>query len=242
MKPKVAIVGAGNVGSVLGAALLANGFPIKYGVRDPSAAKHKKLLKHQLGATLGTVPDAVAWADAVLLAVPGEFEDAEIVAAAAALGPAASKKIIIDATNPLCPYPGLESRLWTRGGVSGGEVLAAALPDAAVYKAFNTVGAEQMGAADGRLIPGGSPGGALTMLFCGPGSPKERGVVETIIAGVGFAPRYVGPIRYARNLEAIAELWVHLGVPGVGVGEARDLSWGRNFHFQALGGGGSGGA
>lgn len=179
----------------------------------------------------------MAWADVVLLAIPGEFEEADITAAAASLGPKISKKIVIDATNPLSPYPALETRVWTHGGVSGGEILDKALPESYVYKAFNTVGAEHMEAADGRLIPGGAPGGALTMLFCGPGEAKECEIVEKVISGVGFVPRYVGPIRYAKNLEALAELWVHLGVAGVGVGEMRDLTWGRHFHFQAIGGG-----
>jgi predicted dinucleotide-binding enzyme len=29
-------------------------------------------------------------------------------------------------------------------------------------------------------------------------------------ADVGFKPEYVGPIRAARNLEYMAELWVHM--------------------------------
>lgn len=60
---------------------------------------------------------------------------------------------------------------------------------------------EQLGAPDGSLI--GSQ--QLTMLFAGPA--ERRGEAEAVVAGVGFAPKYVGPIRYARNLDAIAELW-----------------------------------
>ena len=43
--------------------------------------------------------------------------------------------------------------------------------------------------------------------------------------------RYVGPIRYARNLEAIAELWIHLTVPSFG---DTPVAWGRSFHFQTI--------
>ena len=42
---------------------------------------------------------------------------------------------------------------------------------------------------------------------------------------------YVGPIRYARNLEALAELWIHMGVPGLKGGAER---MGRSFHFQFI--------
>ena len=44
---------------------------------------------------------------------------------------------------------------------------------------------------------------------------------------VGFKPFYVGPIRYARNLEAMAELWIHMAIPGLG---GRDTS--RNFWWS----------
>ena len=58
--------------------------------------------------------------------------------------------------------------------------------------------------------PGGEgiTGQQLTMLLAG--APEGRDIAELVVAGVGFKPKYVGPIRYARNLEAIAELWIHL--------------------------------
>jgi hypothetical protein len=42
-------------------------------------------------------------------------------------------------------------------------------------------------------------------------------------------PFFVGPIRYAHNLEAIAELWIHMNMPSLG---ARDMS--RMFWFSHL--------
>lgn len=38
-------------------------------------------------------------------------------------------------------------------------------------------------------------------------------------------------IRRHRNLEAMAELWIHLGVPGSGFGAEH---WGRGFAFHVL--------
>ena len=142
-------------------------------------------------------------------------------------------KIVIDATNPLGPYPGLEMRIWELG-TSSGEILAAALPKSYVYKAFNTIGADHMQDATGSNIPRHDPvkSGPLTMLIAGAEDKMQRAVVEDVVAGVGFAPKYVGPIRYARNLEALAELWIHLGVEGAG--ETKE-AWGRNFHFQVIG-------
>lgn len=50
----------------------------------------------------------------------------------------------------------------------GGEVLAAALPGTNVFKAFNTVGAEQLGSGDGSNINGTQ----LSMLMAG--GPEVR--------------------------------------------------------------------
>ncbi|KAG2499286.1 hypothetical protein HYH03_002864 [Edaphochlamys debaryana] len=170
-----------------------------------------------------SVADAIKNTDVIIVAVPSVHDDAGIKTVAdSLLGPNAAGKVIIDTTNPLNSYPNLEVR-W-REGTSAGEVLAAALPNSVVYKAFNTVGVEHMSHPDGSLITGQQ----LSMLFCG--GPERLEEVEEVISAVGFDPAYVGPIRYARNLEAMAELWLHLGVPGAGTAH----KWGRNFHFQAL--------
>ena len=70
------------------------------------------------------------------------------------------------------------------------------------------------------------------MLFAGGqlDDPGTRTIVEGVIRAVGFKPFYVGPIRYARNLEAMAELWIHMAVPPLG---ARKTS--RNFWFSISG-------
>jgi predicted dinucleotide-binding enzyme len=229
MPHKVAIIGAGNVGTILGGALLKNGkgFQIKYGVRDPSAAKYHKLLNEQTSATVASVHDAITWSEAFILAVSPSHDDADILKLAESLGPAANGKVVIDATNPVTEYPGLEVR-WEQG-TSAGEVLSAALPKSHVFKAFNTIGADLMSVADGSTIEG-YQGHRLTMLIAGPS--EGRHLAEAIVDGVGFEPSYVGPIRFARNLEAIAELWIHLGVPGLKGGAQH---WGRNFHFQVVG-------
>ena len=90
-----------------------------------------------------------------------------------------------------------------------------------VYKAFNTVGVEQMAKPDGSLLTGEQ----LTMLYCGDEGEEPKGIAEDIIRRTGFAPVFAGSIRYARNLEALAELWIHRAyLAGDGV----------NFHFQVL--------
>lgn len=56
-----------------------------------------------------------------------------------------------------------------------------------------------------------------------------------MISAAGFRPCYVGGIRYARNLEVMAELWHHLALPSWGsVPPDLSVEWGYNFHFQVV--------
>jgi predicted dinucleotide-binding enzyme len=48
----------------------------------------------------------------------------------------------------------------------------------------------------------------VDMMYAGP----DDGIAD-VVAAMGYKPYYVGPIRYSRNLEAIAELWIHCAVP-----------------------------
>jgi predicted dinucleotide-binding enzyme len=161
--------------------------------------------------------DALKSADVVILATSGIADDAEIQEFAKSLGDMTGKKII-DATNPLGPFQeGLNVR-WA-ATTSGGEVLAAALPSSKVYKSFNAVGVEHMKSALGK-----------DMMIAGDPDEASIKIVEEIFKGVGFKPFYVVPMRYARNLEAIAELWIHMAVPPLGARTTR-----RNFWFSVSG-------
>ncbi|KAG2431174.1 hypothetical protein HXX76_009702 [Chlamydomonas incerta] len=222
MPAKVAVIGAGSVGTTLGGKI-ARTNPVVYGVRDVS--KYASLAA--ANQTVKAVADAIKESDVVLLTVPGAHDDAGIKAIAKSLGPDVTGKVLIDACNPLSAWPGLESR-W-KEGTSFGEVLAAELPGAVVFKAFNTVPVEIMASADGSTLP--EAGGPLTLLYAG--GPERQELAEEVIRAVGFTPVHVGPIRYARNLESIAEMYVHLSVPGAGVPGVS--KWGRLWHLQVLG-------
>jgi 8-hydroxy-5-deazaflavin:NADPH oxidoreductase len=209
----IAIIGGGSVGSTIAASIASSpssDFAPKklvIGARDPAKTK-AELAAKQLGHLLvEPLADAIAAADILILTVPGGHSDEDIEKIAKSLGGGESvddsvlkDKIVIDATNPLSEFSdGLQVR-WTQGGTSGAEVLQNYLPASTkVYKAFNTLGVE--------LMRRDKAVGTL-MLFCGP----DNGI-QDVVAAVGFTPRYVGPLRYARNLEAMAELWIHCAIP-----------------------------
>lgn len=199
----IAIVGSGNVGSTLASSLVEGiadeSTKVVLGARNPDKTKAALAEAKKDFLTVLPLADAIAAADVLILATPGAHTDEGIEALAKSLGDV-KDKIILDATNPLTEFAdGLQVR-WTQG-TSGGEVLQKCLPDSKVYKCFNTIGREWM-------VRAKALEGEMDMMYCGPDN-----AIDGLVAAVGFKPRYVGPIRYARNLEAIAELWIHGAIP-----------------------------
>lgn len=131
---RVAIIGAGNVGSALGRAWLRVGEDIVFGVPNPADPKYNSLPRERLR----TPPKAAQDAEAVVLATPWPATEAAVTG----LGDL-SDKVLIDCTNPLgMGRDGLE--LVLGHSRSGGEQVAAWARGAAVFKALNQTGAENM--------------------------------------------------------------------------------------------------
>jgi hypothetical protein len=63
------------------------------------------------------------------------------------------------------------------------------------------------------------PLGILDMMYAGTADPAARATMAAVISAVGFHPVYVGPIRYSRNLESIAELVSRGGRPSAAAGK-----------------------
>jgi len=219
---RVAVLGGGSVGSTLASKIADSGLvaSVMIAARNPiktRAELAERSLEHlQVGDDINKTLES---SHIIVIATLGIHEESGIKAFAEALG-TLKDKIVIDATNPLGPFTtGLHIR-W-EAGTSGGEIMQKYLPEAKVFKAFNTVGVEHMQEALGK-----------DMLFAGGrlDDLETRSIVEGLIRAVGFKPFYVGPIRYARNLEAMAELWIHMAVPPLG---ARKTS--RNFWFSISG-------
>ncbi|HEY9714733.1 MAG TPA: NAD(P)-binding domain-containing protein, partial [Chroococcales cyanobacterium] len=136
---RVTIIGAGRVGSTLGARLAQVGHEISYVVRDAGSTKHGQLQETASHIT-ADIGSATADADAIIVALPWS----EVESCLKKAGPL-NGKMIIDATNPLeLSEAGLARGLTIGHDSSGGEKIAQWLPNAHVSKAFNTVGVEVM--------------------------------------------------------------------------------------------------
>jgi 8-hydroxy-5-deazaflavin:NADPH oxidoreductase len=119
---KIAVIGTGFIGGILGRALARAGETVTFGSRHPGDTG----VVEETSATVAAIGDALAGADVVLLALPG----AAVAGLAAEHGGALDGKLVIDATNQM-GQPAANGR--------------AALPATVRYaRAFNTLGGENM--------------------------------------------------------------------------------------------------
>lgn len=185
-----AIIGIGNIGSRVARNLVQGGEPVVLAARDQSAADS---MAAELGAlaSSASVVDAVAQADAVLLAVWLDTGK-ELISQ---LSQALAGKVVIDPSNPIGPdgHGGFTTTL--PEGETAASVLANLLPaDAHFVKAFGTLGADALGSAANR------PSGRA-VLFYATDDDAAAETVERLISAAGFDPVKAGGIEAAGRLE-----------------------------------------
>ncbi|MBV9813272.1 MAG: NAD(P)-binding domain-containing protein [Acetobacteraceae bacterium] len=171
-------------------ALLRAGHEVAFGVRKPDPGRSEQQ----------TIRQAVANADAVILAVPFGA-----VADVAAAGGGLAGKIVIDATNPLGMVEG-GLGLTIGHTTSGAEQVAALMPQAHVFKAFNQTGLENMG--DARPYPG------RPVMFVAGDQAEGKVKVLRLVEDTGFEAVDIGGLGAARLLEPLAMLWIELARKG----------------------------
>ena len=131
---KIAIIGAGKVGTTLGKNWSSKGHEICYGTRNPQDEKHIILKEF---AEVTTLKEASSKAEVIVLATPWSNTEAAILE----MGNNLDGKILIDSTNPFKPDM---SGLTHSGNDSGGEQVARWAPKANVVKAINCAFASVM--------------------------------------------------------------------------------------------------
>lgn len=193
---KIAILGSGNIGATLGAKWAAAGHTVVFGVRDPNSAKAQAAGEH---AATDTIPNAISFGEVVVFATPAGAVP-EIVAAN---GEALNGKLVIDTTNQF-GAPVL-NHLAT---------IAAAAPDATLFRAFNSLGWENFAepVMDGVQID---------LLYCGPDGTADA-LVEQLIVEVGLRPIRVGDLGQAPLVDAVGAIW---GALVFGQGHGRRLAF-----------------
>lgn len=197
---KVAVLGSGQVGEVLGNGFLQHGYAVMRGSREPAKlGAWKAAAKGECDT--GTFDEAAAWADVIVLAVKGSAAEAVIDQAGVAN---LANKTIIDTTNPIADAPPQNGVIvyFTNANESLMERLQNKAPNARFVKAFNSVGSAFMVNPKFPSPP--------SMFICGNDAAAKTETTE-ILHAFGWETIDMGAVEAARPIEALCQLWC---IPG----------------------------
>jgi len=184
---KIGTIGAGHIGSTLGGLWVKAGHEVMFSSRHPEELKS---LVDSLGpkAHAGTVAEAVAFGEVILLAVPYKAIPDLAHEFGAEL---AKKELVLDASNPI---PGRDGEMATKVREMGaGLYLAQLLPGAKIVRAFNAIGYHSL-AEDAKERPG-----HIGMPMAG----DDAGAValaSTLVREVGLEPVVIGKLDAGKYL------------------------------------------
>lgn len=183
---KIATLGAGRIGGTLGGLWVKAGHPVMFSSRHPEELQG---LVTSLGplAQAGTVAEAIAFADVVLLAVPYGALPAIGKEHSGAL---AQKAAVIDACNPF-PHRDGEVASWARK-VGAGRATQELLPGAKLVRAFNAISYARMGQI-------GASGEGVGMPIAGE-DPGAIEIASGLMRKIGFEPVLIGGLDMGRHL------------------------------------------
>lgn len=205
---RIGIVGTGVVGDTLADGFLKHGYAVMRGSRDP-AKLADWTARSGPNASSGTMAQAAAFGDVVVLAVKGTAAEAAV----GLCGPATlAGRIVVDTMNPIADAPPTNGVLsyFTQAGESLMERLQRLAPQARFVKAFSCVGSAFMVNPDfGGVKP--------TMFGCGDDAAAKAEVAR-ILAQFGWEWADMGGVESARAIEPLCVLWC---LPGFLRGEWR---------------------
>jgi len=184
-KPKIGMIGSGNVGSSLGRVWAKAGYEVMFSSQDLAA---DKAIAAEVGAKAraGTPLEAANFGEVLVFAVPyGALPELGKTLAAAIKG-----KVAIDACNP---FPNRDGAIATEALAQGaGVTTAKLLPGARIVRAFNAVSARRMGEV--HLMPG-----KVAMPIAGDDKQAIQ-VASRLIKDIGFEPVVVGGLAMGKFL------------------------------------------
>ena len=190
---KIGIIGAGNIGSTLGTFWAHAGHQVFFSSRNPD---NLKPLVEKVGSQVraGTVKEAIAFGDVVLIAVPyGSMAEISKDYAKDLDG-----KIIIDTGNAVLARDGEIGKQAREQGV--GLTTQRLLPGARVVRAFNTLGVGRLRADANR------PEGRIAIPMAG-NDPEALKVASMLVRDAGFEPAVLGGLDRSRLFEQTNPLY-----------------------------------
>lgn len=203
-KPKIAILGTGDVGQRLATGFARKGYHVMMGSRTPDKEEVRAWLKQAPpGCAAGTLVQAATFGDVVVLAVAGEGAQETLLLAG---HQNLRGKVVVDVTNPLAHGPSGPS-LTVGHADSLGERVQRWVPEARVVKTLNVINNAMM--VDPPRLEGLTP----DMPLCGNDEEAKR-TVEALLHDLGWPKESLldlGGIEASRLLEPLAMLWIAYG-------------------------------
>ena len=194
---KIGILGSGNVGRALTKGFLSEGHEVWLATREPDGDKGTLLRDEHPGVHVGDFEKVAQEGELMVLCTPWD-------AAADALKLAGPHhldyKVVIDTNNATKPHKNGVGQVVELNN-SAGEVIQFLLPRSKVVKCFNTVGAGLFYKPNFEQTP--------TMFYCGDNDEAKQQVAD-IVRSFGWEPLDAGDLSAARQLEAMAVIWINL--------------------------------
>src|SRR5207237_4982545 len=184
---KIGIIGSGRIGSTFGGLWAKAGHEIMFSDRDAEQAKRAA---ESIGARAraGTVEEAVAFGDAVLIAVPY----GALPAIAQQVGEKLKGKVVIDPNNPV---PSRDGEMAVAAKEKGAAVSTAALlPGARLVRAFNSWGYQTMAHEANRPAP-------RMAIPVGADDPQALKVGVQLVRDAGFDPVPAGSLAASKAFD-----------------------------------------
>ena len=193
-KPVIAVIGTGDMGDSLGPRFAKLGYSVVYGSRNPNSERTQQLVRNTgSNARATTQQEAAQAGKIVVLAVP--WPAMETVAQNLGI---LDGKIVVDVSMPSEQAedgyykPMLET--------SSAEMIQAWNPGARVVKTFATLGSYVV---DDPLVTGGP---VTVPIASDDREAKEQ--IAGIVLAMGLDPVDAGPLRMARDIEALQRLYM----------------------------------
>lgn len=194
---RIGVVGSGRIGSAVGARWVKAGHEVMFASRHPEQLKP---LTDRLGprARAGTVAEAVAFGDVVLMAVPyGALPDI-----GREHGKAMAGKVVLDAMNAYRGRDGVVADEVAAKGI--GATTARYLPGARIVRAFNSMSATNFSS------PEHPAEGPIAIPLAGDDTQALR-VASQLVRDAGFEPVVIGGLSTSDRFAPGGPLFQQVG-------------------------------
>jgi predicted dinucleotide-binding enzyme len=203
MSNKIAILGTGNVGNVIGSKMIQLGYEVKMGSRTANNEKAVNWTKNNgAKAGNGTFEEAAKFADIIFNCTSGQGTmDALKLAGAENL----KGKIIIDLANTLDFSKGMPPTLTIVNKDSLGELIQRTYPEVKVVKTLNTMNCNLM--MNPSLVAGDHN------VFVSGNDDVAKLQVKKLLSSIGWKEHNIidlGDISTARGTEQLLPIWLRL--------------------------------